>query len=51
MELKTGDVINFGTPGGVGIGFKPEKFLKGGENIITTIEGIGTIKNKVINFK
>jgi 2-keto-4-pentenoate hydratase/2-oxohepta-3-ene-1,7-dioic acid hydratase in catechol pathway len=30
---------------------KPEKFLKGGENIVTTIEVIGTIKNKVINFK
>jgi 2-keto-4-pentenoate hydratase/2-oxohepta-3-ene-1,7-dioic acid hydratase in catechol pathway len=51
MELKAGDVINTGTPEGVGMGFKPEKFLKGGENIITTIEGIGTIKNKVINFK
>ena len=51
MELKAGDVINTGTPEGVGMGFKPEKFLKGGENIITTIEGIGTIKNKVVNFK
>ena len=51
MELKAGDVINTGTPEGVGMGFKPEKFLKGGEDIITTIEGIGTIKNKVINFK
>ena len=51
MELKAGDVVNTGTPEGVGMGFKPEKFLKGGENIITTIEGIGTIKNKVINFK
>ena len=51
MELKAGDVINTGTPEGVGMGFRPEKFLKGGENIITTIEGIGTIKNKVINFK
>jgi len=51
MELKAGDVINTGTPGGVGMGLKPEKFLKGGESIITTIEGIGTIKNKVVNFK
>ena len=51
MELKAGDVINTGTPEGVGMGFRPEKFLKGGENIITTIEGIGTIKNKVNNFK
>ena len=50
MELKAGDVINTGTPEGVGMGFKPEKFLKGGESIVTTIEGIGTIKNKVINY-
>ena len=51
MELKAGDVINTGTPGGVGMGLKPEKFLKGGESIVTTIEGIGSIKNKVVNFK
>ncbi len=51
MELKAGDVINSGTPGGVGMALKPEKFLKGGEVIITTIEGIGRIKNKVVNFK
>ena len=51
MELKAGDVINTGTPGGVGMSLKPEKFLKGGESIVTTIEGIGSIKNKVVNFK
>jgi 2-keto-4-pentenoate hydratase/2-oxohepta-3-ene-1,7-dioic acid hydratase in catechol pathway len=51
MELKAGDVVNTGTPEGVGMGFKPEKYLKGGENIVTTIEGIGTIKNKVVNYK
>jgi len=51
MELKAGDVVNTGTPEGVGMGLKPEKFLKGGESIVTTIEGIGTIKNKVVNYK
>ncbi len=51
MELKAGDVINTGTPEGVGMGFKPEKYLVGGENIVTSIEGIGTIKNKVISYK
>ncbi|MEY4313981.1 MAG: hypothetical protein RIS93_561 [Actinomycetota bacterium] len=50
MELKAGDVINTGTPEGVGMGFKPEKYLKGGEQIVTTIEGIGTITNKVVNY-
>ena len=48
---KVGDVVNTGTPEGVGMGFKPPKFLKGGESIVTTIEGIGTIKNKVVNYK
>jgi 2-keto-4-pentenoate hydratase/2-oxohepta-3-ene-1,7-dioic acid hydratase in catechol pathway len=33
------------------MGFRPEKFLKGGEVVVTTIEGIGTITNKVINYK
>ena len=51
MELKAGDVVNTGTPEGVGMGFKPPKFLKGGESIVTTIEGIGSIKNKVVNYK
>lgn len=51
MELKAGDIVNTGTPEGVGMGFKPEKFLKGGELIVTTIEGIGTITNKVVNYK
>lgn len=51
MELFPGDIINTGTPEGVGMGFKPEKFLKGGEKIVTTIEGIGTIHNSVVNYK
>lgn len=50
MELKAGDVINTGTPEGVGMGFKPEKFLKGGEVIETGIEGIGEIKSMVRRF-
>ena len=51
MQLKAGDVINTGNPEGGVMGFKPEKFLKGGEKIVTTIEGIGTITNQVVNYK
>jgi 2-keto-4-pentenoate hydratase/2-oxohepta-3-ene-1,7-dioic acid hydratase in catechol pathway len=47
MELKAGDVINTGTPQGVGMGFKPEKYLIRGQIVETGIEGIGTIKSKV----
>ncbi len=49
MELKAGDIINTGTPQGVGMGFKPQRYLQGGEIIETGIEGIGTIKSKVVN--
>lgn len=49
MELKAGDIINTGTPQGVGMGFKPQRYIQGGEIIETGIEGIGTIKSKVVN--
>ena len=49
MELKAGDVINTGTPQGVGMGFKPEKYILGGEVVETGIEGIGRIKSIVTN--
>ena len=47
MELMPGDIINTGTPQGVGMGFKPEKYLKGGEVIRTGIDGIGVLTSKV----
>ena len=47
MELKAGDVVNTGTPQGVGMGFKPPKFLTGGEVVETFIQGIGTIRSRV----
>ena len=50
MELKAGDIINTGTPEGVGMGSNPTKFLLGGEIVETGIEGIGIIRSKVKNF-
>lgn len=49
MELKAGDVVNTGTPQGVGMGFKPPKYLKGGEVVETFVEGIGIIRSNVRN--
>ena len=49
MELKAGDVINTGTPQGVGMGSNPTKYLLGGEVVETGIDGIGTIRSKVTN--
>jgi 2-keto-4-pentenoate hydratase/2-oxohepta-3-ene-1,7-dioic acid hydratase in catechol pathway len=50
MELFPGDVINSGTPFGVGLGFKPPVYLHAGQKIRTGIEGIGEIKNNVITY-
>jgi 2-keto-4-pentenoate hydratase/2-oxohepta-3-ene-1,7-dioic acid hydratase in catechol pathway len=46
-ELKPGDVICTGTPGGVGANQKPPRFLKDGETIEVSISGIGTLTNPV----
>jgi 2-keto-4-pentenoate hydratase/2-oxohepta-3-ene-1,7-dioic acid hydratase in catechol pathway len=51
MELFPGDVINTGTPFGVGMGFKPPVYLKAGDVLKTGIEGIGEITNKVVAYK
>ena len=51
MELCAGDIINTGTPQGVGMGFKPARYLKGGEKVVTGIEGIGEITNYFKNYK
>jgi len=48
MELKAGDVINTGTPQGVGMGFKPERYIHGGEIIETGVDGLGTIRSRVV---
>ena len=45
MTLSPGDLIATGTPAGVGIGFKPPRFLKAGDNVTITIAGIGTLSN------
>ena len=50
MELKAGDIINTGTPQGVGMGHNPTKYLLGGEVVETGIDGIGVIKSQVKNF-
>ncbi len=51
MELFPGDIINTGTPFGVGLGFKPPVYLKAGDQLKTGIEGIGEISNNCVAFK
>ena len=48
MTLKSGTIIATGTPSGVGMGFDPPRFLVPGDVVECTIEGIGTLKNTVV---
>ena len=47
ITLMAGDVIATGTPAGVGIGFKPPKYLLTGDRIKMQIDRIGTLENPV----
>lgn len=47
ITLYPGDVIATGTPVGVGIGFKPPKYLKSGDVVRVEIDGIGSLENPV----
>ena len=47
MTLLPGTIIATGTPAGVGMGFDPPKFLKSGDVVECSIEGIGTLRNTV----
>jgi len=51
MELFPGDVINTGTPFGVGLGFKPPVYLAVGDAVKTGIEGIGEISNNCVAYR
>ena len=47
ITLYPGDVLATGTPVGVGIGFKPPKYLQHGDLVRLEIDGIGSIDNPV----
>lgn len=46
--LQPGDLIATGTPGGTGIGQRPKRFLQRGETLISEIEGIGQLANRIV---
>lgn len=48
MVLEPGDVITTGTPPGVGLGRKPQLFLKAGDEMHLGIEGLGEQHQKVV---
>lgn len=48
ITLQPGDIIATGTPVGVGIGFKPPRYLRPGDRVSVQISGIGTLENPII---
>ena len=47
MSLQTGDIITTGTPPGVGMGRKPQVFLKSGDQMKLSIDNLGEQNSKV----
>lgn len=47
MTLYPGDVISTGTPAGVGVFRNPKILLKPGDVMVTTVEGLGALRNEV----
>ena len=50
MSLQPGDIITTGTPPGVGMGMKPQLFLKSGDEMKLSIDNLGEQKSKVISL-
>ena len=51
LVLDAGDVITTGTPPGVGLGFKPPRFLKAGDVMRLGIDGLGEQQQTVVPFQ
>ena len=51
MTLNPGDIITTGTPPGVGSGMKPPVFLKAGDVMTLSIQGLGQQTQRVVKFK
>jgi len=50
MTLLPGDIISTGTPAGVGLGMKPPQYLKESDIVELGIDGLGTSRQKLINY-
>jgi 2-keto-4-pentenoate hydratase/2-oxohepta-3-ene-1,7-dioic acid hydratase in catechol pathway len=48
FTLEPGDVVSTGTPAGVGFSFNPPKWLKPGDEVIVSTQGLGQLRNPVI---
>jgi len=48
MSLQPGDVISTGTPPGVGMGHKPPVYLRAGQTMRLSVEGLGVQTQRVV---
>jgi 2,4-didehydro-3-deoxy-L-rhamnonate hydrolase len=48
LPLEPGDVIFTGTPGGVGMLRNPPRYLAVGDELVTSIEGIGEMRHHIV---
>jgi hypothetical protein len=46
--MSPGDLIFTGTPSGVGMGRQPQEFLQPGTTLVSTIEGLGELRNALV---
>lgn len=51
MKLQPGDIIATGTPSGVGMGMKPQRFLKAGDKMTVRIEGLGEQEQTAVAYE
>ena len=49
MSLHPGDVITTGTPPGVGMGQKPPVYLRAGQRVTLSVEGLGIQQQAVVD--
>ena len=48
LTLEPGDIIATGTPLGAGLGFDPPRYLRPGDRVEVSVDGIGTLVNTVV---
>ena len=48
FTLEPGDIISTGTPAGVGFSYKPPRWLRAGDEVEVSVEGVGVLSNPVV---
>lgn len=49
MVLRPGDLVNTGTPAGVGLGQRPPRYLRAGDVVELGIDGLGTARQRMVS--